>query len=258
VDVLRPRRLRAIRTAVFASIGVHGALVLGAALAPLGAPNVQAAQAVTMDFVDVVAPPPEEAPAAEAPPPPAARARAAPRAVAVEAAPAPEPAPTPVASAPADEAPAEPSAPVVEAAPSGSAPTGGGAAIATSTAGGTPGGIAGGVPGGTGTARPVVDEARRKVLLGRYRDLMRGRIGAAFRYPAQARDLELTGEVIVEVTVDRQGALRHARLRGACPHTLLCDDALRTVRAAAPFGPLPPDLMGDAVPIEIPLRYDFE
>jgi protein TonB len=256
VDVLRPRRLRAIRTAVVASLSVHAALVLGAAMAPLGAPDVQAAQAVTMDFVDVVVSPPEEAPASSAPPPPAARPRAAQRAAAPAAA--PQPAPTPAASAPADEAPAEPTAPVVEAAPPSSAPTGGGSAIASSTAGGVPGGLAGGVPGGTGTARPVVDEARRKLLLGRYRDLMRGRIGAAFRYPSEARDLELTGEVVVEVTVDRQGALRHARLRGACPHTLLCDDALRTVRAAAPFAPLPPDLLGDAVPIDVPLRYDFE
>lgn len=256
MDVLKPRRLCAIRAAVVASVGVHAALVLGAALAPLGAPTVQAAQAVTVDFVDVAEPPPE-APAPSAPPAPPLGTRAkAPRAATAEVVPAAPAEPAP--SAPADDAPAEPTAPVVAAAPAGSAPTGGAATATSSAGGGVPGGIAGGVPGGTGTAKPVVDETRRRVLLGRYRDLMRGRIGAAFRYPGEARDLELTGEVIVEVTVDRQGALRNARLRGVCPHTLLCDDALRTVRAAAPFGALPTDLPGDVVAIDVPLRYDFE
>jgi protein TonB len=86
---------------------------------------------------------------------------------------------------------------------------------------------------------------------------MRTRIRDHFSYPAEARDLELTGRVVVQVTVDRNGRLLAARLAGSCPHQLLCEDGLRTVRAAAPFPALPVDL-GDLLRFEIPLKYDFQ
>jgi protein TonB len=253
MELLKGRRLATLRAAVFASVGVHGALVVAATLMPLDAAKVEAAEVVMLDVVDV-APPPEE-PSAPPPPPAAAPKARAPRAIVAEAPVEPTPAPP---TAPVVEAAPEPepTAPVVEAA-AAAAPTGGTGAPGGAV-GGVSGGVAGGVPGGTGVVPRPVDEAQRRMWLGRYRELMRGRIGATFQYPAAARELELAGEVVVEITVDRQGALKRARLRAPCPHTLLCDDALRTVRAAAPFPPLPPDLAGEAVAIDVPLRYDFE
>jgi TonB family protein len=59
------------------------------------------------------------------------------------------------------------------------------------------------------------------------------------------------------VTVDRHGRLVAARVSGSCPHQVLCEDGLRTVRAAAPFPALPADL-GESVRFEIPLKYDFQ
>ena len=104
----------------------------------------------------------------------------------------------------------------------------------------------------------VASEGQRRDLADRYRDdLLRTRIRDHFRYPAEARDLELTGRVVVQVTVDRNGRLLAARIAGSCPHRLLCDDGLRTVRASAPFPALPADL-GDSLRIEIPLKYDFQ
>jgi protein TonB len=95
-------------------------------------------------------------------------------------------------------------------------------------------------------------------MIGRYRDQLRKRISGEFqRYPQEARELELEGQVVVQVTIDRAGRLRGARLSGACPHPMLCDDALRTIRAAAPFSPLPGEL-GESLQIEVPLRYDFQ
>ena len=86
--------------------------------------------------------------------------------------------------------------------------------------------------------------------------MFRTRIQQNFRYPDAARELELTGQVVVQVTVDRHGRLLAARLAGRCPHALLCEDGLRTLRASAPFPPLPPGL-GESVRIEVPLKYDF-
>jgi protein TonB len=95
-------------------------------------------------------------------------------------------------------------------------------------------------------------------MIGRYRgDLLRGRVHDVSRYPPEARELELEGQVVVHVTVDKTGRLRGARLAGRCPHPILCDDALRTIRAAAPFSPLPAGL-GDSLELELPLNYNFQ
>jgi len=154
--------------------------------------------------------------------------------------PAAEPAP-PVASAPTTETSQDPRAVLVATAPAGAGISGGGS----------------GVAGGRAQAG-VASEGQRRNLADRYRDdLLRTRIRDHFRYPAEARDLELTGRVIVQVTVDRNGRLLAARIAGSCPHRLLCDDGLRTVRASAPFPALPADL-GDSLRIEIPLKYDFQ
>jgi TonB family protein len=112
------------------------------------------------------------------------------------------------------------------------------------------------VVGGRGPVG-VASEGQRRNLADRYRDdLLRTRIRDHFRYPAEARDLELTGRVVVQVTVDRNGRLLAARIAGSRLHWLPCDDGLRTVRASAlPALPLIP---GDSLRIEIPLKYDFQ
>jgi protein TonB len=255
VELLKLRRLATLRTAVVASMGVHGALIVAATLMPLGGPRVQAAQAVTMEVVDFVAPP-EEPPPSAPPPPAAAKPRAAPPALvatAPKAAAEPEAAPAP--SAPPDEAPAEPTAPIVAA--GNGAPSGGPTSAAPAVTGGVPGGVAGGAPGGTGTAPRPIDEAQRKASMRRYHELLLGRLRAASRYPDAARELELVGEVAVEITVDRAGALKRVHLHGACPHAVLCEDALRTMRSLAPLPPLPPELADNAVQLIMPLRYDL-
>ncbi len=166
--------------------------------------------------------------------------------------------PPPQAQAAADEPPPEaPAAAVPEAGnETGDLPLPAGpAGKGTGTAPGSPNGV----PGGHGAVMPPAPptEAQRKSLVDGYlADMFRTRIQQNFRYPDAARELELTGQVVVQVTVDRQGRLVAARLAGRCPHALLCEDGLRTLRASAPFPPLPPGL-GDSVRIEVPLKYDF-
>jgi periplasmic protein TonB len=242
---------RGLSLASGVSIAVHGALVAAA----LALPAYRPADDAQVTELDVIAEPivPPLAPV-EPPPQPAVvrpvvtrRARSFEAPVPMPAAvpppeeqPVAEPAP-PVASAPTAEVSQDPRAVLVATAPVGAGVSGGGA----------------GVSGGRGPAG-VASESQRRNLAERYRDeLIRTRIRDHFRYPAEARELELTGRVIVQVTVDRNGRLLAARLAGSCPHPLLCEDGLRTVRASAPFPALPADL-GDSLRIEIPLKYDFQ
>jgi protein TonB len=244
-------RRRGLSLAGGVSIAVHGALLAAA----LALPAYHPADDVPATEVEVIAaPPPPPSAAVESPKPAVVRPVVLRRARPVEAPepvpaappppeeqPAPEPTPA-VASAPTPEVSSDPRAVLVAAAPAGAGVTGGGP----------------GVPGGGRPTPGVATEGQRRNLAERYRDeLMRTRIRDHFRYPAEARDLELTGSVIVQVTVDRNGRLLAARLTGACPHRLLCEDGLRTVRASAPFPALPADL-GDSLRIEIPLKYDFQ
>ena len=63
--------------------------------------------------------------------------------------------------------------------------------------------------------------------------------------------------MVVQVTIDQGGRLVGVRLSGGCPHGVLCEDGLRTIRASAPFPPLPADL-GERLQIDVPLNYVFE
>ena len=72
-----------------------------------------------------------------------------------------------------------------------------------------------GVPGGRGAGRRRQREPA-PALADRYLDeLLRTRISDHFRYPEEASELELTGRVVVQVTIDRNGRLLAARLAGA-------------------------------------------
>jgi protein TonB len=244
-----------LRAAIVVSVVFHGALVAGALTLPARA-AVDEAPLV----VDIVAPVVEEPPVAAPPPPeplrpmPVKLARAQVRPTLAAAPPVPPP-PAPPTDEPPPEAPA---AAVPEAGnETGDLPLPAGpAGKGTGTAPGSPNGV----PGGKGAVVPPAPptEAQRKSLIDGYlADMFRTRIAQNFRYPDAARELELTGQVIVQITVDRQGRLVAApRLVGRCPHALLCEDGLRTLRASAPFPPLPPGL-GDAVRFEVPLKYDF-
>jgi periplasmic protein TonB len=250
------RRPRSLRVAIGASVVFHGALVAGALTLP-----ARAAVDETPLVVDIVAPPVIDEPPIPAAPPsdpprplPVKLARAHVRPILASVAPVPPPQ-TPLADEPPPEAPA---AAVPEAGnETGDLPLPAGpAGKGTGTAPGSPNGV----PGGHGAVVPPAppSEAQRKALVDNYLvNLFRTRIAQNFRYPDAARELELTGQVIVQITVDRHGRLVAApRLVGRCPHALLCEDGLRTLRASAPFPPLPPGL-GDSVRFEVPLKYDF-
>jgi len=248
VPVARPRTLS---VAVCVSIGVHAALVVAAVAAPVRSLLDDAP--VTVEIVEVV-PPPVVAPAEPPPPKPeVARPVVLKRARPVEA-----PLPTPAAPPPPQEQPAaEPTPPVASAPTTETTQDPHAVLVATAPPGAR---ISGGGPGVAGGRAPVggVGDGQRRALADRYlTELVRTRIRDHFRYPDAASELELTGRVVVQVTIDRNGRLLAAHLAGRCPHPLLCEDGLRTVRASAPFPALPADL-GESLRLEIPLNYDLK
>jgi len=250
------RRPRSLRVAVGVSVVFHGALVAGA----LALPARAAVDEVPL-VVDIVAPV-----IAEPPPVAAAPPREPPRPVKLARTTQARPTLTSMApvSAPqapaAEEPPPEASAAAAPEAndeagdlllPAGPAGKGNGAAGP-----GSPDGVPGGRHGADGPPAPPSDAQRKTLADGYLADMLRTRIQQNFRYPDAARELELTGQVVVQVTIDRHGRLVAARLAGRCPHALLCEDGLRTLRASAPFPPLPSGL-GESVRVDVPLKYDF-
>jgi protein TonB len=118
------------------------------------------------------------------------------------------------------------------------------------------GGVRRGGAAGGGNGEPG-DATHHRATVDRYRTQLLGtRVRAVFRYPSEARDLELAGRVLLNVSIGRDGRLLEVRLAGRCPHAILCADGLRTIRAAAPFPPIPAEL-GPSITVEVPLIYAF-
>jgi len=260
-----PRQPGAGRFALVASAIFHGALLGAALLLPLPGRPEPPEPMVLVDVIEEL--PPEQLPLETLPRPEPAPTMPKARRVRVATvprrpAPVPPSAPVPVPSE-APVAPAEPSPVAVGAAESsepgpslvGVSPgprTDPGPAVGAAGAG-EAAGVAG-PGGGPGLGRSP--EARRGVLMARYlKELFRTRILTG--YPEEARELELAGNVVVQVAVDHGGRLLDLRLVGRCPHPILCRDALQKLRGAAPFPP-PPPAYGGVVHIDVPFTYSIQ
>lgn len=181
--------------------------------------------------------PPAPAPAAElAKPKPAVapvrpRVAALPRPVPIAAT---APAGLPVAAEPALPIPASENAAAVDAPPA--APAGGAA-----------------TPSGAGTG------SGKGVDLSGYLGRITGAVAARRRYPALALELQLEGDAVVSVRVHRDGTLAaEPFLTQSCGHQLLDAEALRMVRQAAPFPPLPADYPALTAELRLPVRFRLE
>ena len=62
-------------------------------------------------------------------------------------------------------------------------------------------------------------------------------------YPDEAQRRNLSGSLILEVVLRPDGALRSVQLLRSSGHKVLDDAAIRIVRLAAPFAPVPADVL---------------
>lgn len=239
--------------AVVLAVAVQGALVAvvswSAGHAPIAPVRVEKPEVEVVFQAHVPRPAPAPAPA----PAKLERVRAAvPRAVAPAQVAAPVPdAPSPAPVLPDLPAPTEAVGSTELALVGALGDAAGSAAPAVTAPSTTEPSAAGGItaPGGKGSGGDGVD------LEGYGAQLSRA-VTAHRRYPAQARRLRLEGTAVVEVDVARDGTLVGSPvLSRSSGHVMLDEEALRMVRAAAPFAALPAGLAGATAHFVLPIRF---
>jgi len=76
-------------------------------------------------------------------------------------------------------------------------------------------------------------------------------------YPEEARRKKLYGDVLLLVAINADGSLREVEIRQSSGSKILDEAALRIVRLAAPFDPLPPEVRKDTDVLEIIRTWQF-
>jgi len=89
---------------------------------------------------------------------------------------------------------------------------------------------------------PRADEAAKALLL--YQSAVKQRIQQALRYPSRARRKGVTGVARVQLDIRRNGSLARVMVVERSASSVLDRAALKAVRRAAPFGPVPASIEG--------------
>jgi len=97
------------------------------------------------------------------------------------------------------------------------------------------------------------DDAQYRTYVGH----LRSKIRSVWVYPPEASDKGLNGTVTVRFSIARTGSLQGLTLIKNSPHQLLNNEALRTIKAAAPFLPLPPEFNIDTLNVTASFEYEF-
>ena len=72
-----------------------------------------------------------------------------------------------------------------------------------------------------------------------YARLIKGRIGSQWRYPSAARDRLIEGQLMLLFSLVKEGEVIEIKLLDPSGYKVLDEEAIRAVRAAAPFPPFP-------------------
>jgi protein TonB len=76
-------------------------------------------------------------------------------------------------------------------------------------------------------------------------------------YPDEARRKNLTGSLLLSVSLNRDGTVKDIRVRQSSGYEVLDDAAVRIVRLASPFAPFPQELREDADVLVINRTWKF-
>ena len=94
---------------------------------------------------------------------------------------------------------------------------------------------------------PYLDAWRRRVE----------RVGT-LNYPSAAQRQGLTGNPVIEITLQRDGRLRAARIQRSSGKAEIDAAALDILRLASPFDPFPPELARDYRTLRFAYEWRFE
>lgn len=76
-------------------------------------------------------------------------------------------------------------------------------------------------------------------------------------YPDDAKRHNLHGSLLLDVAINTDGTLHSVRIERSSGHKVLDDGAIRIVRMAAPFAPLPPDIRKEVDILHIVRSWQF-
>jgi protein TonB len=88
-----------------------------------------------------------------------------------------------------------------------------------------------------------------------YLKLVNQRIEKNKRYPRFARNRGIEGDVLLQFVVARDGKLMNVRVMDSSGHAILDQEALKTVRRAAPFPKLPEGTLAGRVVLKVPISF---
>jgi periplasmic protein TonB len=113
-----------------------------------------------------------------------------------------------------------------------------------------------GLIGDTGeTAKQTIPLDSREPRYLNYLARLKARIQAEWDYPEEARRVGLGGELNLLFTLNKAGTLVNIRLVESSGYPVLDNEALRAVKAAAPFDPFPPQMGNESWNILATFHY---
>ena len=94
--------------------------------------------------------------------------------------------------------------------------------------------------------------------VGRYRQMLINEARRYNDYPARAQDNGWEGDVEVRITVSANGQVSEIKVHQASGHTVLDEQALKTLRQAAQRVPVPPSLRGQEFAFVVRMVYQLK
>jgi protein TonB len=86
---------------------------------------------------------------------------------------------------------------------------------------------------------------------------LKRRVEREWQYPEEAQRNGVSGELLIVFTINKTGVLTSIRLAESSGFPVLDAEALRAVKAAAPFDPFPPQLGDEPWNIRGFFRYNI-
>lgn len=100
----------------------------------------------------------------------------------------------------------------------------------------------------------------REYLYASYEDSWRQKVERIgnLNYPDEAKSQSLSGSLLLDVAINPDGSLKSVRVERSSGHHALDNGAVRIVRMAAPFAPLPPEIRKDVDVLHILRVWQFQ
>lgn len=90
-----------------------------------------------------------------------------------------------------------------------------------------------------------------------YINSIRKKIELKKRYPIVARDMGIEGRVRIKLVITKDGSLEKVEILETSGHEILDETALRSIRDAAPFLPIPEELKKNKLELSIYLTFEI-